>query len=149
MECAMGRSVTVLRSPRIRGPSGLWDDRSRRTNALTVPIPTAGPAQWARVASSVTFSLMNAIISAQVRMVAPSMATAPSFPAAWASRYSLLVTWCTTIVYWFFSSSTSANTYGSSSRSQNSASVHQNAVTPLVRPVTWGRPVVSPGSGGA
>ena len=32
---------------------------------------------------------------------------------------------------------------------QNSSSVHQNASTPLVRPVTCGRPVGSSGVGGA
>ncbi len=149
MECDTGWSVTVLRSPRSRGPSGRWDDRSRRTNAFTVPRPMAGPAQSGRVTSSVTLLQMKSTSSRQVRRMFPSMVTAPSLPAGWASRLSRLVTWCTTIVYWFFSSSTSANTYGSSSRSQNSCRVHQNAVTPLVLPATWGRPVVSPGSGGA
>jgi hypothetical protein len=41
-----------------------------------------------------------------------------------------------TVVYWLRSSSASAKTNGRSSSAQNWASVHQNAVTPLVRPVT-------------
>ncbi len=77
------------------------------------------------------------------------MTTAPSDPAGAASARSRAATWCTTIVYWLRSSSASAKTYGSSSPAQNSASVHQNAATPLVRPVTYGRPVMSSGVGGA
>jgi hypothetical protein len=46
----------------------------------------AGPAQSGRVPSSVTLAQMKSIISAQVRRTVPSTATAPSFPAAWASR---------------------------------------------------------------
>ena len=68
---------------------------------------------------------------------------------ATASRRSRAATWWMTIVYWLRSSSASAKTYGSSSPEQNSASVHQNALTPLVRPTTCGRPVRSSGVGGA
>src|SRR5208282_3094649 len=65
------------------------------------------------------------------------MRTAPSSPAGWTSRARRLVTLLTTIVYCCRSSSASANTYGSSCRPQNSCRVHQNAVTPLVLPVSW------------
>ncbi len=130
-----------VRSPRRIGLSARTDDRSRRMNALTVPMPVTGPAQSARVASSVTLSAIRSTSSGQVRTVVPSIATAPSRPAGTASRTSRVATWWTTIVYWLRSSSTSAKTYGSNSVRQNSANVHQKAFTPDVRPVTCGRPV--------
>ena len=53
----------------------------------------------------------------------PRILIAPSAPAGIASRRSRAATWAISIVYWARSSSASANTNGSSSCSQNSASV--------------------------
>src|SRR5664280_785771 len=73
------------------------------------------------------------------------MTMAPSEPALAASNLRRVATCWTTRVYWLRSSSASVNTYGSSSPEQNSSSVHQNALTPLVRPVARGRRGIEPG----
>src|SRR6185437_8423141 len=102
------------RSARTRGRIGLSDERSRRTNALTVPVPTAGPAHSHRLSSSLTLATTKSTRSSYVRSSVPSTVQAPSMPAGAPWVRSRVATWCTTIVYWLRSSSTSANTYGSS-----------------------------------
>ncbi len=71
--CRLCRSTTVScwswvemrrrgppgRSARMMAASGRSDERSRRTNALAVPVPVTGPAQSARVSSSVSRSTMR------------------------------------------------------------------------------------------
>ena len=148
VEICAGRRLSG-RSPRMIGARCRWEDRSRRMNALTVPMPVTGPAHRRSLVSSVTLS------HDEVDQVGPGPArdarrstTAPSLPAATASRLAAGRRpggrpSCT-------GSSRPRRRRtrsGSSSRSQNSASVHQNALTPDVRPLTCGRPVWSPGSG--
>ena len=53
------RTGTSVRSPRTIERSGLRLERSRRRNALTVPVPVTGPAQSRRASSSVSRSETN------------------------------------------------------------------------------------------
>ncbi len=57
---------------------GRSDERSRRTNALTVPTPVTCPAHSARVSSSVSFSVIRSTRCSKVDTTAAPIFTAPS-----------------------------------------------------------------------
>ncbi len=109
--------------------SGRTAERSRRRNALTLPVEVLPATQSRRVSSSSSSSSISPTSWEKLRSCPPRpgstpvICTAPSLPTRWWSRLSRAATCPISIVYWLRSSSPSANTNGISSCSQNSARV--------------------------